>query len=77
MIIFLDFDGVLRPDAVYLEWGRPVLRAEGELFMWTGYLVEALAGHPGVRTSITTRYRTTCAGWLVSVARCAAHGGTP
>ena len=28
MILFLDFDGVLHPDAVYLERGRPVLRGD-------------------------------------------------
>lgn len=29
MVLFLDFDGVLHPDAVYLVGGRPTLRAEG------------------------------------------------
>jgi hypothetical protein len=46
MILFLDFDGVLHPDAVYLERGRPVLRADGELFMWAHHLVDALASAP-------------------------------
>lgn len=56
MILFLDFDGVLHPDAVYLERGRPVLRAEGELFMWAGHLVEALAGHPDVHIVLSTSW---------------------
>ena len=43
MILFLDFDGVLHPDAVYLERGRPVLRTDGELFMWSRHLVDVLA----------------------------------
>ena len=55
-VIFLDFDGVLHPDAVYLERGRPVLRAEGELFMWTGHLVEALACHPDVHIVLSTSW---------------------
>lgn len=56
MILFLDFDGVLHPDAVYLERGRPVLRAEGELFMWAGHLVEALAGHSDARIVLSTSW---------------------
>ena len=56
MILFLDFDGVLHPDAVYLEKGRPVLHAEGELFMWAGHLVEALAGRPEVRIVLSTSW---------------------
>lgn len=56
MILFLDFDGVLHPDAVYLERGRPVLRAEGELFMWSGLLIDALASHPEVRIVLSTSW---------------------
>ena len=32
-VLFLDFDGVLHPDAVFLTRQRPALRSEGELFM--------------------------------------------
>ena len=32
MLLFLDFDGVLHPDAVYLHKGKIELRSEGELF---------------------------------------------
>ena len=56
MILFLDFDGVLHPDAVYLERGRPVLRAEGELFMWAGLLADALAGNPNLRIVLSTSW---------------------
>lgn len=56
MILFLDFDGVLHPDAVYLERGRPVLRAAGELFMWSRYLVDALANAPHVRIVLSTSW---------------------
>lgn len=56
MIVFLDFDGVLHPDAVYLERGRPVLRADGELFMWSRHLVGALASAPHVRIVLSTSW---------------------
>jgi len=56
LILFLDFDGVLHPDAAYLEKGRPVLRAEGEFFMWAPYLVEALAEHPDVKIVLSTSW---------------------
>ncbi|MDD3326566.1 MAG: HAD domain-containing protein [Zoogloea sp.] len=56
MILFLDFDGVLHPDAVYLERGRPVLRADGELFMWAGHLVDALARAPHARIVLSTSW---------------------
>ena len=56
MILFLDYDGVLHPDAVYLERGRPVLRADGELFMWAGYLVDVLASAPHVRIVLSTSW---------------------
>ncbi len=56
MILFLDFDGVLHPDAVYLERGRPVLRADGELFMWSRHLVDALASAPHVRIVLSTSW---------------------
>lgn len=56
MILFLDFDGVLHPDAAYLENGRPVLRSEGELFMWAPQLVDLLADFPGVRIALSTSW---------------------
>jgi len=56
MILFLDYDGVLHPDAVYLVQGRPVLRAEGKLFMWTPQLIEVLADFPSVRIVLSTSW---------------------
>lgn len=56
MILFLDFDGVLHPDAVYLERGRPVLRAAGELFMWSRHLGDVLASAPHVRIVLSTSW---------------------
>ena len=56
MILFLDYDGVLHPDAVYLERGRPVLRADGELFMWASHLVDVLASAPHVRIVLSTSW---------------------
>ena len=35
-VLFLDFDGVLHPDEVYLTRRGPELRAPGELFMCVG-----------------------------------------
>lgn len=56
MILFLDFDGVLHPDAAYLVRGRPELRVEGELFMWSGFLVDALSSAPHVRIVLSTSW---------------------
>lgn len=56
MILFVDYDGVLHPDAVFRENGRPVLRSEGSLFMWSGYLEEALEPHPDVEIVISSSW---------------------
>jgi hypothetical protein len=56
MILFLDFDGVLHPEYVYLENGRPMLKGEGTLFMWAPLLVEALAPFPNVRIVLSTTW---------------------
>lgn len=56
MILFLDFDGVLHPDQVYRVRGQPVLRAEGELFMWAGILADVLADQPHVRIVLSTSW---------------------
>ncbi len=55
MVLFLDFDGVLHPDQAYLVKGRPVLRAEGALFMWAPLLVDALKNYPGVSGFLCSR----------------------
>ncbi len=56
MILFLDFDGVLHPDAAYLVNGRPTLRAEGELFMWAPLLVDVLSGFPETEIVLSTSW---------------------
>lgn len=56
MILFLDFDGVLHPDAVYLEKRRPVLRADGSLFMWAPLLTEVLAEFQEVQIVLSTSW---------------------
>jgi len=56
MILFLDYDGVLHPDAAFLEKGRPVLRGEGALFMWSRYLQDVLVSHPQVEIVISSSW---------------------
>ena len=56
MILYLDFDGVLHPDEVYIVKGKVVLRAEGTLFMWADRLAEALADRPAVRVVLSTSW---------------------
>lgn len=54
MILFLDFDGVLHPDAVYLTRHGVELRAEGELFMWAPILEKLLDDCPHIKVVLTT-----------------------
>ena len=56
MILFLDFDGVLHPDAVYITRSGPRLRGDGELFMWTPLLDELLQHFPKVRIVLSTSW---------------------
>ncbi|WP_439892930.1 HAD domain-containing protein (plasmid) [Ralstonia sp. 25C] len=56
MILFLDYDGVLHPDAVYLIHGRPVLRADGELFMWAPTLTAILERRPDLQIVLSTSW---------------------
>lgn len=56
MILFLDFDGVLHPDAAYYERGRPVLRADGELFMWAPILVDMVRPFPELKIVLSTSW---------------------
>ena len=56
MILFLDFDGVLHPDAVFLEKRRPVLRADGNLFMWVPHLISAIEPYPEVQIVLSTSW---------------------
>lgn len=57
MIVFLDYDGVLHPDAVYRRLsGQIELRAPGELFMWAPILIEALAPYPDLCIVLSTSW---------------------
>lgn len=56
MILFLDIDGVLHPDSVYLERRRPVLRGPGHLFMWCDSLIEALEPWPDVSIVLSSSW---------------------
>jgi hypothetical protein len=56
MILFLDFDGVLHPDAAFLERRKPVLRAQGELFMWANLLADALIDRHHVQIVLSTSW---------------------
>lgn len=57
MLLFLDFDGVLHPDAVYLRLnGKIELRTQGELFMWSDRLSVALEPHPDVKIVLSTSW---------------------
>lgn len=56
-VLFLDFDGVLHPDAVYRERGRIALRREGiSLFEWAPLLASALAPHSEVKIVLSTSW---------------------
>lgn len=56
MILFLDFDGVLHPDDVFLTKQGPRLRSEGSLFMWGGLLEDVLSDLPDVRIVLSTSW---------------------
>lgn len=57
MIIFLDFDGVLHPDAVYRPRNKPLaLRAEGTLFMYADILETVLNRHQDVKIVLSTSW---------------------
>jgi len=55
-VLFLDYDGVLHPNNVYLERRRPVLRTDGELFMWSAHLIEALESYPHIKIVLSTSW---------------------
>jgi hypothetical protein len=56
MILFLDFDGVLHPDAVYITSDGLELRAEGELFMWADPLYRVLSAYPDLQLVLSTSW---------------------
>ena len=58
-LLYLDFDGVLHPDRVYLnQERRPELHGEGNLFMWEPRLCEVLAPYPEVKVVLATSWVT-------------------
>lgn len=55
-VLFLDFDGVLHPDAVFMTRKGPKLRADGALFMWVDLLVEVLEDFPQIQVVLSTSW---------------------
>lgn len=55
-VLFLDFDGVLHPDAVYLSRQGPTLKAEGILFMWAPILTNLLVDFPMISLVLSTSW---------------------
>jgi len=56
MILFLDFDGVLHPDRVFVTRKGPKLRGEGHLFMWMPILEAELSAFPAVGLVLSTSW---------------------
>lgn len=61
VVCYLDFDGVLHPDAVHWHPKRgvyfhPSVSATHELFEWTGHLEAALAPYPDVALVLSTSW---------------------
>ena len=57
MIIFLDFDGVLHPDAVYARSNKHLeLKALGALFMHAPVLINALVPFPEAQIILSTSW---------------------
>jgi hypothetical protein len=57
VILFLDYDGVLHPNEVWLDDdNRPYLAGAGELFMWMPRLMEILAPYPDLRIVLSTSW---------------------
>jgi len=57
MVIYLDFDGVLHPDAVYRPTNKPLeLRAPGEIFMHANVLIDALDPYPQAKIILSTSW---------------------
>lgn len=55
--LYLDFDGVLHPDEVYITKHRePELDWAGSLFMWESRLLAELVEHPDVQVILSTNW---------------------
>lgn len=55
-ILFLDFDGVMHIDEVYLIKGKIVIADGHRLFEHAQFLVDALANHPDVKIVLSTSW---------------------
>lgn len=55
-VLFLDFDGVLHPDSVYLTRQGPALKAEGTLFMWAPIIANILDDFPMISLVLNTSW---------------------
>lgn len=55
-ILFLDFDGVLHPDAAFHTRRGIDLRGEGELFMWSPILQKLLTECPQIQIVLSTSW---------------------
>lgn len=55
-VLFLDLDGVLHPDAVYLSRQGPTLKADGTLFVWTPILANLLVDFPMISLVLSTSW---------------------
>jgi hypothetical protein len=55
-ILFLDFDGVLHPDAAFKTRRGIELRGEGELFMWAPILEKLLSECPQTQIVLSTSW---------------------
>ncbi len=56
MILFLDYDGVLHPDAAFMTKRGIELRGPGELFMWAPILENLLAECPQIQIVLSTSW---------------------
>ncbi|MCY1299485.1 HAD domain in Swiss Army Knife RNA repair protein [compost metagenome] len=56
IVLFLDFDGVLHPDAVYRTRHGLELRASGQLLMHANVLAQILVDFPDVRIALSTSW---------------------
>lgn len=56
MILFLDYDGVLHPDEVFLTKSGPKLCSAGQLFMWAPILEELLRPYPEIQIVLSTSW---------------------
>ncbi len=55
--LYIDFDGVLHPDAVYVaKSGGLELRAPGKILMHADILIETLGYHPEVNVILSTSW---------------------